>query len=57
MSRDSLKEVQISLVINKSCRLIPQEYEVITLKEILGVEDMGEILEVALKETFKAKIN
>lgn len=51
MRRDSLKEVQISLVINKSCRLIPQEYEVITPKE------MGEILEVALKETFKAKIN
>ena len=51
-----MKEVQRSLVIIMHCRLIHQEEEATTPKEISEVEAVGEIPEVALEETFKAKI-
>ena len=56
MSRDYLKEVQRSLMIIKNYRLIHQEEEATTPKEISEVKVVGEIPEVALEETFKAKI-
>ena len=56
MSKDLLKEVQRSLVIIKHCRLILQKEDATTSKDILEVEVMEKISEVALEETIKTKI-